>query len=961
LACLAALALSATADAQRLIAEGELWKYYPARSSGPPNDLNGYNWTQQAYDDSAGWKEGPSGFGYGDADDTTYLNDMLQIAGTQAGYAAVFIRKTFTVLNPAAVSRLSLAVDYDDGFAAYVNGVEVARRSLPAGPLTHTTLASGHEASRGDASSNPQERVFITIDPALLVAGMNVIAISGHNASLTSSDFSLIPELYAGVNLLRGPYLQMPNASAMTIVWRTDAATDSALDYGFDTTYSGGTLADPNAVREHELTIPNLQPNETYHYRVRSGGVTLAASTFRAPPATVEPFRFTVVGDFGYAHSGTTLIANRIADAAPDLQLTVGDNIYNPVGGSGTGQPGVYDRYWFTPYAAAMRKAPIFPALGNHDIETANGSWYLSYFRLPPNGPLGELERNYSFDYSNAHFAVIDSNAFVNPPDATRSAAIKNWLAADLAATSKPWKFVVYHHPAYTSGGPGVHDPEIIMQNEIQPICAQYGVQIVFQGHNHWYERINPISAVNYIVTGAGGRNLTNPSIFPAYSAMLNNTTHSFSRVDINDGTLTLTQVDAAGAPIDKLTLRIDHLFNIDGLLDSTAWERAANGLKLHAAIRGNHLYLATQDAGEGHDHFIYVSNQTGALRAANWSKLGQVMTWSAFLADENGSGLQGWFGAAEQPLTNPEIYSATTSGLNNNGAAANGVLEGTIDLPAHFGAFPAQLYISAAPYDSPDGGALIANSQVPAGNGDGNLDPNEFLVLNTRDIALDLPTSEAGPPQSAEAGMRVALNGSGSGPSGLPISFAWSQLAGLAVEISGANTLQASFAATTNVALPTDLTFRLRVNDTRFNTDDAVTIQLFPMVDSDGDGLSDQEELTGSDNALTFANPGGITTDPQRSDSDGDGMSDGDEAIAGTDPNSASSAFRIVNVNAPGGSLTVEWSCVPGRSYQLQTRSDFFAPWQDTGATITASGESCSVTVLRNGAARFYRVRLLP
>ncbi|MFL6567582.1 MAG: metallophosphoesterase, partial [Chthoniobacterales bacterium] len=764
--CIACTAASACA--QRLIGEGDAWRYY--KGSSLPPVQSGVNWTQITYNDSGWVGPSPSGFGYGDGDDGTVFADM------QNNYISVYIRRSFAVPDPANVAYLTLAIDYDDGFVAYLNGVEIARRNMPAGTISNTTAAMGsHEASRGDASGTPQEKEFMAINPALLVAGTNVLAIEGHNVSLTSSDLSLIPELYRGVNLVRGPYLQMPTAGAMTIVWRTDALTDSAVDFGFDATYSAGTISDGTLVREHELTIPNLQPNKNYFYRIRSGGALLATSVFRSQRSVDQPFRFAVIGDFGFSDPQTIQVANQVAASSPDLLLTVGDNTYGPSGTTGTGQPGVFDPFWFIPYAVTMQRVPTFPTMGNHDIETANGAWYLSNFRLPQNGPpANEKERNYSFDYGNAHFVVIDANAWVNPYDANRVATIKAWLTSDLAATQQRWKFVFFHQPAYTSSGNGVHDPEAGLQNDVQPLCAQYGVQIVFQGHNHFYERINPINGVNYITTGAGGRSLYAPTIIPTYSAVLNNSAYSFAQVDISGGNLTLRNIDTNSAQIDLFTLDLDHPFKIDGLLDSPAYQRAANpnGLKLHAAIRGNFLYLATQDAGEGSDHFIYLNNAAAQMRAANWAKAGQVMSWSAFLADENDSGFKGWFDANEQLLTDPAKYAATTSGLNNNGGIGNGMLEGTINLAAHFGSFPQQLYLAAAPFATANNGALVSSAQVPIGNGDGSIQPNEFLVVNTRDIALDVPVSNAGADQSVEAGMQVALNGSALNPSGLPLTY---------------------------------------------------------------------------------------------------------------------------------------------------------------------------------------------
>jgi hypothetical protein len=168
---------------------------------------------------------------------------------------------------------------------------------------------------------------------------------------------------------------------------------------------------------------------------------------------------------------------------------------------------------------------------------------------------------------------------------------------------------------------------------------------------------------------------------------------------------------------------------------------------------------------------------------------------------------------------------------------------------------------------------------------------------------------------------MQVSLGGGGSAPSGLRLSYAWSQLSGPAVTINNSNQPAADFTPTSNVAENTNVTLQLRVNDTHFNTDDTVVIELHPMVDSDGDGLSDQEELTGRNNSLTTADPGGRITDPNVADSDGDGVNDGDEALAGTDPNSAASVFAIHSVERNGSSVTITWRSIAGRFTAFRRR----------------------------------------
>src|SRR5437667_7187219 len=236
----------AVARAERIISEGDTWRFRNGTS------FPGATWNTLGYDDSmSGWFSFPSGFGYGDGDDRTILNDMTNAVN---GYVTFFTRKKFVVDNPAALNNLTLGVDYDDGFVAWINGVEVVRRNVN-GAVTNTTLAAGnHEASRGTGSNNPLEREFIAVTndlAGLLVAGTNVIAVSCHNVSATSSDASLIVEVYTNVTLVRGPFIEMPDTNGVSIVWRTDALTDSAVDYGLDTGYTAGTISDGTLVREH--------------------------------------------------------------------------------------------------------------------------------------------------------------------------------------------------------------------------------------------------------------------------------------------------------------------------------------------------------------------------------------------------------------------------------------------------------------------------------------------------------------------------------------------------------------------------------------------------------------------------------------------------------------------------------------------------------------------------------------
>ena len=176
----------ATTQPVVIVEKGEEWRYFKG-TTDPPSE-----WTAVSFDDT-GWSRGNAGFGYGDDDDATVLDDMQFVEGSQPGYSTVYIRKKFS-LEETDFVRLTLAVDFDDGFAAYINGNEVARYNAPGAagdPVSHDSIASGSHEALGPVDFD------ISAAIEYLRQGENVLAIVGLNVSLSSSDFSLSPSLEA--------------------------------------------------------------------------------------------------------------------------------------------------------------------------------------------------------------------------------------------------------------------------------------------------------------------------------------------------------------------------------------------------------------------------------------------------------------------------------------------------------------------------------------------------------------------------------------------------------------------------------------------------------------------------------------------------------------------------------------------------------------------------------------------
>ena len=157
---------------ESVVVPGQPWMY------SIPNGTSA-DWTLLNFDDSS-WSEGNAGIGYGDDDDETIISPTITL----------FMRKTFEIQDVSLISRAVLDIDYDDGFVAYINGVEVAR-DLFSGDYTSYSMSSDgyHEAQL--YSGNIPERYFF--DKTLLNNGLNIIAVQVHNQALSSSDLSALP------------------------------------------------------------------------------------------------------------------------------------------------------------------------------------------------------------------------------------------------------------------------------------------------------------------------------------------------------------------------------------------------------------------------------------------------------------------------------------------------------------------------------------------------------------------------------------------------------------------------------------------------------------------------------------------------------------------------------------------------------------------------------------------------
>jgi hypothetical protein len=357
-----------------------------------------------------------------------------------------------------------------------------------------------------------------------------------------------------------GPMLQMVSTTGFTVVWKTDSVSPGRLRV----THEGKQVADAAAVLKNGLflaTVTGLQPGQSYAYSIHhtlavremSAGTTWSCRTDAGPQG---PFRFLAFGDSGSGNRSQYLLAERMTRCQPDLIIHTGDLIYPE------GSIEDYRAKFFQPYVGLIPSAAFMPAMGNHDYMTHRGQPLLDTFVLPHNGPAGtDPARHYWFDYGCARFVTLDSDV----EESELRGQVAPWIRQVFASAGPKWRLVFFHHPPYT--GAAKHPPDKRVQQFIVPVLEETMVDIVFNGHNHLYERSRPILAgdivggaegILYIVTGAGGASrytMKGPELRPAYVEAFFDSDFSFTLVDVSPSSLKLQQINLHGRTVDSLGL----------------------------------------------------------------------------------------------------------------------------------------------------------------------------------------------------------------------------------------------------------------------------------------------------------------------------------------------------------------------------------------------------------------------
>jgi predicted phosphodiesterase len=294
-------------------------------------------------------------------------------------------------------------------------------------------------------------------------------------------------------------------------------------------------MIDPVMGTRHAITLTGLEPYTTYHYRVESGGMPLSEGlTFRTAAGPAQTgFSFVVFGDTRTQHRVHQAVVDRILTVEPDFVLHTGDLV----------QAGSAPHQWETFFEIErelMARAPLFPALGNHE---GAAPIYFDLFYLPGN------ERWYTFEYGNARFVCLQVDGFTDFGPGSEQYA---WLEATLAANTQPWLFTYFHVPPYSSAAHGAADEdyESSVRSVLTPLFERHEVDVVFNGHKHNYER-NEVGGITYIVTAGGGAPLYTMTDQELTQSVFKRAYH-FVLVEIDGYRLEATVISNEGELLDK-------------------------------------------------------------------------------------------------------------------------------------------------------------------------------------------------------------------------------------------------------------------------------------------------------------------------------------------------------------------------------------------------------------------------
>lgn len=314
------------------------------------------------------------------------------------------------------------------------------------------------------------------------------------------------------------PHLQMVSQNSIGILWENHNSGEGIIKVSLSSNMSNPIVLSSSPKKIHKVKVQGLQANTRYYYTVAADTETSPVRSFvtSLPKGSRSPFRFAVYGDTRLAHWAEDIVAKAgdnddhlpvlqsMTAYAPDFMLHVGDFVFD-----GNNLDDIYN--FFDVEEEFLASYPMMPTYGNHEFKDGNSTvnTQMDSFLVP--GDNGDFSY-FSFTYGNVHVVVLNTGYGVQANDnydvIKPGSAQHTWMVNDLQqAAADPdidHIFVSMHNPPYSVAGFGDNKQ---LQDACEPYWKQYGVKIVFMGHEHDYQH-QVKDGIHYVLSGGAGSSI---------------------------------------------------------------------------------------------------------------------------------------------------------------------------------------------------------------------------------------------------------------------------------------------------------------------------------------------------------------------------------------------------------------------------------------------------------------------
>lgn len=254
----------------------------------------------------------------------------------------------------------------------------------------------------------------------------------------------------------------------------------------------------------HKAVVGGLKAGITYTYKVGDGVNWSEKGTFTTDDGD-DNLNFIVIADVQASNannfeSGANVV-KKAFETMPDAEFLTSLGDYT---NDCTNEE--WDLYADSFDSISLGTTSV-PVTGNHDSDS---HWFENMFALDTSESVQTLNGvNYSFDYGNVHFAVVNTNDMLSVTNAQLT-----WLRNDMNSTSADWKVVFMHKSPYTLGKDGKWPDALYLQETLAKVCDETNVDLVMSGHDHMYLRTKPLNdnkvvsqneGSTYVLSGTAG------------------------------------------------------------------------------------------------------------------------------------------------------------------------------------------------------------------------------------------------------------------------------------------------------------------------------------------------------------------------------------------------------------------------------------------------------------------------